>query len=473
NTVRSKTVTLSWLLNQPQWRQTLPTWESIQKLCPPGTAIVTWHLSPAALTTVLVHPGASEPIVLGRTPNVVLNVVLSPSLRARVNSARQDSDASLDILLELLGLTGENEVAAAPAPAAEANSIDEIADARDRRQRLTAWLAQWQAQLTTMTTTANLLRWSDLLAQLGEILNFDALSRELVQGGVEKVLLMPHQELRGLPLHALFPENLTVAYLGALPLALSNQAWLPEQTPTDWAVRPTGTLPVAGDRSLLSLAGASHIATADPENTPPPAPAGADIEAAAVCQYCGTFTHLAGTQASAAEVKTAFADGHHLLHYVGAYANNPATPQQSALQLNEHERLSGRDWDDLPWADYYLASFTLPATPLGQPTAADHPDWATLLLSRGVSYVLSALWTLNPEARLILTVEFYRRFLAGTRPPQALQQTQHWLRRAQPSDLAQWYRERAAELTEAPGQLAPEFQAAAERWQAAVLQQHR
>ncbi len=473
---QSKNLALSWLLGQPQLRQALPDWEAIQQLCRPRAAIVVWHLSPTALSTFVLRSGVSEPIVLGRTPNVVLNVVLSPSLRARVNSARENSEASLEILLELLGLTSESaaEPATAPPPP-DAAAVDEVADARDRRQRLTAWLQAWDAQLAAENTAPNAL--PDLLEQLAAILNFDSLLSELEQAGVENLILVPHQELRRLPLHALFPEHLTVATLGTLKMALTNSTtpgtatdpWFKESDTVDWAVTATQSAspPTAGDRSLLSIESPTHAA---PDGSVLPMPPGAALETAAICNYCGTFTRLAGEQATRAEVQAALAAGPRLLHYSGYHTDNRYNPQQSALQLNGRDRLPSADWDDLPWSTVYLASFSLPAIALGTPATADVANLASALLSRGVGYVLSALWTTAPEVRVLLMVEFYRRFLRGMPPPQALRQAQQWLRRAMPSELAQWYQERASELADAPGGLTQELQAAAERWQGTAAQ---
>jgi len=468
---QNKAIALSWLLNQPSLRQGLLDWNAIQQLLRPRAALVSWHLSPTALTTFIVRSGVSEPIVLGRTPNVVLNVVLSPSLRARVNSARENSDASLSILLELLGLAEESEAAPPPPhPIAESSTGDEVADARDRRQRLTAWLEEWDAQFAEAGVNAAVL--PELLAQLGDLLNLDALLHELDRAGIEQVLLVPHQELRRLPLHALFPDRLTVAYTSTLKLLsatadAAGDPWLKEETTTtDWALQPqqalTPTQPTQ-ERSLLSIESPQPLA---PDGSALPLPPGAALEAAAIAQYCGNFERLAGEQATRTAVQVALAGNHSLLHYVGYHTDNRHNPQQSALQLSGSDRLSGSDWDDLPWERYYLASFSLPATPSGQPTAADTADLASALLSRGTSYVLSAFWATAPEARLLLMVEFYRRFRRGMPPPQALRQTQQWLQRARPSELAQWYQERASELAGATGDLIQELQAAAERWQA-------
>ncbi len=470
---QGKAIALSWLIEQPTLGQALPSWEAIQRLCRPRTALVVWHLSPAALTTFIVRSGVSEPIVLGRTPNVVLNVVLSPSLRARVNSARENSETSLDILLELLGLGNEGEATpAAPiSPSRPEATVDEVAEARERRQRLTTWFDAWEAAQGA-EEAANTEVLPDLLTQLGEILNLEGLLSELEQAGVETVLLVPHQELRRLPLATLFPEHLTVASVSAAKLALPqggllsggvSEPWLQEPGEVDWAVTVGQPQTPTGERSLLLIAGPDHQ-TAD--GSPLPLPAGADLEAAAIAQYCGTFERLAGDQVTRAAVQAALASGHRLLHYLGYATENRQTPAQSALQLSGRDRLLSRDGDDLPWSNYYLVSFSLPATPLGQGSAADTADLATALLSRGVGYVLSALWPTASEARLLLVVDFYRRFLRGLPPPQALRQAQSWLQRARSEALAQWYQERAGEMAAAPGNLAQEFQGAATRWQA-------
>ena len=61
---RNKNFYLTWILDNQKETILSPSYSEIQELVNPNTAIIYWHLSPFALTTFIIKPGADKPIVI-------------------------------------------------------------------------------------------------------------------------------------------------------------------------------------------------------------------------------------------------------------------------------------------------------------------------------------------------------------------------------------------------------------------------
>ncbi|WP_017305120.1 tetratricopeptide repeat protein [Spirulina subsalsa] len=467
---------LSWLLDRPEWRQTRLNWEAMQRLIPPQTALLYWHISPNTLTTFILKPNAPEPLVVGHTPNVVLNVVLSPSLRSRVESAKADSEASLDLLLELLGL-GEEPRRKASKPdktpqqkERTQENVDEYTAARKRLMRLKEWLGVWDKAQQDLEHFADQL--PACLESLQEILQVPEIWDELEDESIDQIILIPHQDLHRLPLTALLGERVTVTTLPSLQLG-ELVADLAPESPTDDLADPWlkgedfGTDPPSSTLPLLCL----ECPTAPPgSNRTHITQSG--LEAALLGVIVGNMQRLDPTSISQRQSLEAIGAGQGLLHLLAHTTYNTVNPLQSTLVLQGSERLTLRQLSSLPLSRYPLVTLGAVEIPVtGYPE--DSPDYggiATILNSQGVKAVLRPLWSVDPTVRLLFMVEFYRRIARRQTAAVALQQTQQWLRHLTVRQLVQWYLDRAQELETYPQSLSEELVTAARQRQETLNQ---
>jgi tetratricopeptide (TPR) repeat protein len=171
-----KNACLTWLLYG--WREDFPTlsWDRIKQLVNSTTAIVYWHLSPAALTTFIIKHNASEPILI-TTPQA----------------------------------TNPEEL---PAPVRRLQGFEEwvkdwnqqYAEYRKDKKQGGASTNSWREQLPEMMT------W------LGKILDIPAILPQL--NNISQLILIPHRDLHRFPLHALFPDTFTITYLPSAQLGI-------------------------------------------------------------------------------------------------------------------------------------------------------------------------------------------------------------------------------------------------------------
>ncbi|MDB9311630.1 tetratricopeptide repeat protein [Spirulina sp. CS-785/01] len=487
---QSKNIILSWLLDQPQLRDTSCQWTDIQTLLTPQTALVYWHLSPATLTTFVVKPGQTEPLIIGYTPNVVLNVVLNPSLRSRIEQAKQNSEASLAILLELLGLEEDQTTSNSeppPSPGEQPitqvseNNGDEYKQARQRRQQFWQWWHNWQK------TAAFPEQLTQQLQELRTILQIDQILQEIDSEDIQQVILVPHSSLHELPLHLFFPDSLTLSYLPSVQLGLLSQSpsptppsqpeavlpdpWLKTDVPaaTNWQPQPT---PPPSQLDLLTVAAPD---SQDWNGQPLKEFPNASLEATMIAayfswaqQFGGDSLHRSQSPAAKAEVLAALQNRPRLCHFLTHTFKNRQFPRQSALALSGQERLLGQELAALPCSQMELVSFAAAdtvVTPESAATVTDEAGLAVYLYSQGVSYVLKSLWTVESGARPLFMIEFYRRLSQGSPVTVAYQQAQLWLKTVTYGELVQWYFDRAKELEGTLSGLAEEFTDAAGRIQ--------
>lgn len=143
-------------------------WAQMQKLLRPQSALLFWHLSPAAISIIVLK--------FNQFPTV-LQVLPTDALRETINL--QTSQA-----------------------------------AAHQRQQLEDWLQHWHAQPPDFKTLET------QLAKLRTILNIDRLC-QAVLSDIKQILLVSDFGFQGVPLHALFPETWTTTYLPSIQLGLS------------------------------------------------------------------------------------------------------------------------------------------------------------------------------------------------------------------------------------------------------------
>lgn len=446
--------TLTWLWDGFPLPEGSPQWSDIQPLLNEKTAIVYWQLSSHSLTTFLITLDAAEPIVLGRTPNVVLNLVLSPALRARVELAKQNSQASLDLLLELLGLDGQPEnISNSPPAIAPASERDPNLSPQQRRSQLQECLTQWQPLNTASESLIATL--PEQLAEFGQLLQIEAIASLLQPKGIENLILVPHQGLHRVPLAALFPNTFTTSVLPSLQFAqLSMQAttehssldddpWFKPQPETELetssnAGEVSATVPVRENSGSAMLVW--------PETHP--MVTGWELELLKETVSALTVVKCP-VEVTEAVLQEAIAPQHTYVHWLPSSLINPQTPLQSRLQSGDScSSLAVSTLTNLALHHCHLWSFDQPeqsAMRHSQHTP-DEVSATTLLLSRGVDAILKPLWPVEPLVHHLFVVEFYRRLAQGHPVTTAHRQTQHWLQTVTTAELLAWYRAQSAAL---------------------------
>ncbi|MEM9540714.1 MAG: tetratricopeptide repeat protein [Cyanobacteria bacterium P01_E01_bin.42] len=457
-TERGKNAVLATLLDLPQLQDGGFRWVELQQLLTPRTAAIVWHVGLNGLTTFILKPNASEPIVLGHTPNVVLNVVLSPSLRSRVELAKQSSEESLAILLELLGLDDESDSAASNGDRAEAEleaspqkpileSTDEYGATRRQQHRLETWWQTWQQRSRDRANFSQHL--SSLLEELEDILRIADLLREFENEAIDTLILVPDRQLHALPLHVLLPDRFQVTYLPALKFATfspPNPHGAP--LPDPW-LKPEGEK-IPAEVGTPPQPPANGILTAglDTEREEAALPY-AGLESAAIAYGFANSQHLADPQTLKANTLAALAGGQRFCHLAANLTYNQKLPQQSAIVFPDSPPLTLAELRQHSLARVELFGFSGVETTCGGASFSATPEslgsWGATLLAAGVNWVLLPLWPVDSIARVLFTLEFYRCLARESTPPVALKQAQLWLRTVTPAELMRWYGDRLQE----------------------------
>ncbi|TVQ57918.1 MAG: tetratricopeptide repeat protein, partial [Spirulina sp. DLM2.Bin59] len=446
---------IAWLWERLPLQEGSLRWPEIQRRLDEKTAILYWHCSPAGLTTFIITAQTAEPLVLGHTPNVVLNVVLSPALRSRVELAKQNSEASLAILLELLGLEEhQGQLTTSPPKSSEATPDNPTAPtAQARSAAFHDWFQTWQNQDsdTVRKEIPHHLRELNQILGIGEILEI------LKERAINHLILVPHQALHCVPLHALFPDQFTTSYLPSLRLAQPSSLphpeasppatpaadpWLQSEADEDWLSLGLADVPTPEltAMSLLCLEANldQHLDVA--------------LESVMIGHQFAKVQRLNTNVTSLASSRQALGTGYRYWHCFSPIVQNAKQPSQSFLAFGEQNKLTFADLGSLSLSDCELISFAYPEQsttpyPTYQP---DHVSGVTALLSQGVTYVLHPLWEVDPQARNLFMIEFYRRLTLGSSPLVAHKQVQLWLRTVTYNELVRWYLDRAQDLEATP-----------------------
>ncbi|MEB3831869.1 CHAT domain-containing protein, partial [Phormidium sp. CCY1219] len=410
-----KNACLSWLFWGRSEAVREPDWQQIRQLVrremPPNslgkggfitstTAAVYWHLSPYALRTFILKPDAPFPTVLGES-------------RFREGSGYMGNLPELE----------------------EWSAQWNRQYRRDKGSKLSALAADWRGSLPQQ------------LDRLGEILQIEAILAELEDcQGCDRLLLFPHKDLHRFPLHALFlncdrfPRTCAIAYLPSAAFGLGLWASSPGEE--------TGEMP-----SVLSLQNPDSQIT-DTEGTRKslePLPA-ADMESHIISRRFARVTRLAEKQVTAEAVKSALRQSHAGMHFTGHGYYEFTDPLASALCLSGCDRLTVRDILQLNLSGYRLISLSACETAVsGNPTiTSEYVGLSSGFLRSGVSAVLSTLWQVQSDASTLFFLYFYQQLHQEYPTPVAFTAAQHWLKTVTREDLAQWYRQLIAELSQTP-----------------------
>jgi tetratricopeptide (TPR) repeat protein len=169
----NKNLRLTGILDAQKQHIFSPSYQEIQQLLNPTTAIIYWHLSEYTLTTFMIKPGAEEPIVIEEP---------LPSLKKFDNWVKN----------------WDEQYQQYPS----SKKINPALRSRENESQ-----NSWRDNLPEM------------LANLSQILNISGILSELTN--INQLILIPHRDLHRFPIHALFPNTFTITYLPSVQIGLT------------------------------------------------------------------------------------------------------------------------------------------------------------------------------------------------------------------------------------------------------------
>ncbi|MGA9381376.1 MAG: tetratricopeptide repeat protein, partial [Phormidium sp.] len=372
-----KNACLTWLLSAYSDEIASPKYAEIQQLLQPTTAIVYWHLSPAALTTFILKHGETPKTL--ETPET---------------------------------------------------------DFLNRLEKFEKWVKDWNQQYTEYgkgkkSETEQTSNWRDnlpqKLQQLREILHIPEIETTLT--GITHLILIPHRDLHRFPLHALFADQFTITYLPSAKIGLMTQGKNPENQGKLFSVEDPKSESEEYDQPLPSLPFAK-------------------VESEYICRlFPNNNKRLPSEQATQTAVETELSKGYAIFHFTGHGSYNFHAPKKSALCLTKKERLRMENIVKLSFANSQLVCLSACETAItgNQTITSEYVGLVSAFLSRGVSQVVSTLWTVQSDASALVMMQFYH-LRQQKSDVEALNQATRWLRDATATNLAQWYQEILQEL---------------------------
>ncbi|MFM6040515.1 MAG: CHAT domain-containing protein, partial [Sphaerospermopsis kisseleviana] len=372
---QGKNACLSWLLEG--WSEEIfsPTWQDIQQLLNPTTAIIYWHLSPAALHTFILKYDSPTPIVLTQSE------LFSPSQRLQefedwvTNWNQQYNDYRGK---------GKDEVGKNNHP--------------------------WRNDIQTN------------LNQLKNILDIDTIKQQL--SGINQLILVPHRDLHRFPLHVLFnadeeKSKFIINYLPSAKLGVTNTLTRSDYNNKLLIVEVS---PPQDDEHLFD----------------------ATLEAEIISQMFEYRQRIQEEEATKEELEAALENGYEIFHFAGHANYNFSEPKNSQLALAKEDKLTLQEIYQKNLTTYKLVSLSACETAItgNQTITTEYVGLVSGFLSRGVSQVVSTLWTVKSAASSLIMIEFYRRRQQPNKSDcQALTEATTWLRNLTAGELQKWYKE--------------------------------
>ena len=371
----AKNACLTWLLYA--WGDEIPkpNWEEIKQLLNPTTAIVYWHLSPAALTTFILKHDAPEPIVI-TTPTPTNEEELS----AQVQHLREFEDWVKDWNQQY---------------------IDYRSKAKDTQNRSSH---SWR------------LGMNERLNQLKNILKIPAIEQELKR--ITQLILIPHRDLHRFPLHALFSEKIafTITYLPSAQIGINLQ---------ERQLNPTNHLlsvehPTNQGFASLQFAQVESEAISqmfdEPKRIQSEHATKNQVEDALSSEY--SIFHFTG---------------HGTHNFSNPKKSELALADEDKLTLEEitQKNLSNYNLVTLSACETAITG--------NRTITTEYVGLVSGFLSQGVAHVVSTLWTVESAATALVMIEFYRRRQAGKSEAVALAEATQWLRHLTVQQLKEWY----------------------------------
>ena len=427
-----KALRLSWMRSQ--------TWSSqdfdkhlpfdlfhpqIEALLKPNTAIIYWHISPAAITVFVLKQGHSPKAQILK--NEFLKAIAD-------NQSLHFNDNSTIIPSEL----------AHREPTQEATQKASACLFGYQLTQLENWLESWQISYqgfrenthpieekeVSLETTKECLNnnshnWyktmEEELNRLKIILNIDEIILEHLTN-VKELILIPHRDLHRIPLEYLFQDREFI--ISRLPSLYTGFEATTFSTPKQI---PLIIENIGEENNELFYAPVELEIVAF-----------ATSKSYRLSQASATKKHL--LQFGEQEVD--------ILHFIGHGQHNLENPNESALLFADSSKLTLREIFNFPLQPFYLVCLSACETGLtsqGQ-LLDEFVGLVSAFLSHKTGYVLSTLWTVNDLSTCLLIQQFYQHLLAGEDPAAALLAAQKWLRMITYDQVAKHYKLLGEEL---------------------------
>jgi CHAT domain-containing protein/tetratricopeptide (TPR) repeat protein len=387
-----KNTCLNWL-REKTWRDanTLP-YSRMQQLLKPGTAVIYWHISDAAITTFIIKHGQAP-------------IVLKPAITSQSP--------------QILQQPGETF----------------FYQNTQRLKRFENWIREWKqdyqdyregnyTSLSKEEAPWRLRMDYKLLNQLRDILEINRINREYLKN-IDELILIPHRDLHLLPLDCLFPQKFSITYLPSFQIGLDLQLSVVENKNQEISF-----LNVENPRKDLPFATIESV-----------------ILASLYQQYHQIDVPLGTTAALIQSLK----QNTGYFHFTGHADHQPEQPRDSALMLAEPEQLTlGNIFDDenLNFNRYQLICLSACETGITSKVTLldEYVGFVSGFLAKGAKCVLSTLWTVDERSTALLMIEFYQLLQQGKTLAEALRNAKYWLSSLTYQELAQWYRYLAKDL---------------------------
>jgi CHAT domain-containing protein len=396
---QGKNACLQWLLFGWQDEIYSPHYRTVQHLLNPNTAIIYWHISPAALHTFIIKDEAPSPILL-----------FIP-VQDRGNISFEGMTTPLQEL---------------PLP-----------EAARRLIAFENWMEDWSQAYQDYDDkshdpqTKSNHPWRSQMPQrlleLRDILEISNITQELE--GITNLILIPHRDLHRVPLHILFnfadseteiasPEKYNITYLPSIQTGLNL---------------PLESISPLSNQQLLSIESPASADYATPKF--------AKLESQVVSQM---FVHPKRIQEYAATknaVEEALADNYDIFHFTGQVINNFVEPAKSELALAGNDKLILEEIYQKNLSSYNLAILSACrfASYSNHNITTEYVSLVNGFLCAAAPRVVSTLWNVESSASALLIIEFYRRLQANKSPATALTEATTWLQQVTARELTKWY----------------------------------
>jgi CHAT domain-containing protein/tetratricopeptide (TPR) repeat protein len=380
-----------WLYKPPR-----PSYNQIQNLINSHTAIIYWHISPAAVTTFIIKDNDQPPDIL--------------SCKLESISEYQDP------------------------------LFSHYPPVSYQLYRFEKWIKKWKQNYldppkSSQKDDESILppKMDGYLEELQQILDIDFLCGKYLNN-IQQVILVPHRELHLLPLHALFPQNLITTYLPSAQVGLDLQ------------YHPS----IIDDYILCVEDPDIDSQDRDKKEIRPLWYAKREIEGIS-CFYQNNRRLMGRMATQSVVVRELNKKSYNYFHFTGHGTHNEEDPRKSILYLSGEDKLLLEDIFKLDLSHYFLICLSACETGITttQSIIDEYIGLNSGFLSAGATHVISTLWKVEDSSSGLLMIQFHRLLKDKKNfhsPAQALSDAQEWLQNLTYKTLGEWCRSLAAEF---------------------------
>jgi tetratricopeptide (TPR) repeat protein/CHAT domain-containing protein len=392
---KGKNACLTWLLYA--WSDDIasPSYETIQQLLTPTTAIVYWHLSPAALTTFVLKSGEPAPILIS-TPLSQCEQPESLQRLLKFEAWMQDWDRQYQ-------------------------------DYRSKGKKHPNTDHSWRKDMQQ-----RLFERQEEPGNLKNILNIEAIEQHL--DGITQLILIPHRDLHRFPLHALFSPRFTIAYLPSSQVGITLQQRQPSSTNRLLSIEnPDGTLGFARVEAEGIYQHFSQLESIQENHATKE-----QVEVAlngdfSVFHFAGHAEHVPSDPRKSRLI-------------LANQSDVPSNQDELSQSLTNNWTIEDLCQHDFSSYDLITLSACETALTNNQTITTEYVGLVSGFLRNGAAQVVSTLWTVESAASALVMIEFYRRRQLHKSDAAALAEAVDLLKNFTVADLKQWCNNFLAQL---------------------------